>query len=95
MALVEVEASRSEQQHALSIGAVRAFECLLTELTQGAGGWTGNGITIVAKGDAYGLGTWTGKVEPRCHTVNVTPHSPSLDKARIVAYYAAPRIFGG
>lgn len=95
MALVEAEASRTERQHALSIGAVRAWECLMTELAQTGAGWVGVEITIAAKGDAYGLGVWTGKVEPRAYEVVVTPHSPSLDKARITAYYSAPRVFGG
>lgn len=94
MALVEVEASRSEQQHALSIGAVRAFECLQSELAYTGTAWVGVGITIVKVSDPLGLGVWTGKVEPRCHTVNVIPHSPSLDKARIVAYYGAQRAWG-
>lgn len=96
MALTELENSRDMVQTKRGYQGVKVYECLMSEITQtSAAGWIGVGITLPAVGDAWGLGTWTSKVQPRCNNVRVRTHRPSLRKATIIATFFAPRVFGG
>ncbi len=96
MALTEIMSSRRQGNGPYTITFTRAYECLVTEikLTDTAGGWVGNGITLPAVGDALDVGVWTGKVTPRITNVHIDPKY-TRGKARITVSYAAPRVWGG
>lgn len=94
MALVEIMGSRRETKTGSRITHVRKWECLKTEITNTSGySWIGSGITLPAKGDALGYGTWTNKVEPRLYDLQIVPHR-TRKKTYVVGYYGAPMCQG-
>ncbi len=91
MAVRELYHGRTQTQEAFTITYVRVLRCLQSDISEGAGGWTGSGVP--AKGDSYPWGTWTSRITPVCNRVVVDPRYSKM-YGRIWAYYSAPRAWG-
>ena len=91
MALTEVFHTEDQVSDARRVHFVRRFEGIASDLTLGAGGWTGTGLPAV--GDAFATGTWTNKITPRCYRM-VPDANADVEKVFVLAHYSAYRTQG-